>query len=228
MELWKQFITSFVDKRNIQYDKTMNLNSAVLGEWLKIYEQYKKITPIKYIPVNKPFRMISAVIPPKNTKQLDILTTNLKYYKSIGYDSVLVVFMSDNTVEDVVNTIKYIKQYCEMNVWLAYGAGDMQLSVSVWMDPQQYTEILTNAAPYLTGYINSWFRTSSHLWEQDLAFMNYTNTILRNANANLPIVGELYFGNNHKNDTITDFGWITNLFPNASGVMIMNFGIMRN
>jgi hypothetical protein len=57
------------------------------------------------------------------------------------------------------------------------------------MDVKKYTQILRESAPYISGYINSWRRTSVHLWKQDDAFMNYTNTILRQSNPNLPIVG---------------------------------------
>jgi hypothetical protein len=57
--------------------------------------------------------------------------------------------------------------------------------------------------------------------------MKYTNTILRNVSPNLPIIGELYYGNNHKYDTVDNIGFILNNFKNSSGIMIVNFGFKR-
>ena len=113
-----------------------------------------------------------------------------------------------------------------MNVWLTYG-GSENLNETVFMDVEKYTRILSECAPYITGYINSWRRTSSHLWEQDLAFMNYTNHILRQSNGNLPIIGELYYGNTHKYQHVGNVGFGLNNFKNSSGVMVVNFGFKK-
>ena len=138
----------------------------------------------------------------------------------------LVVFTKDDDASSVLNTIKYIIKYCNMNVWLTYG-GSENLNETVFMDVEKYTRILSECAPYITGYINSWRRTSSHLWEQDLAFMNYTNHILRQSNGNLPIIGELYYGNTHKYQHVGNVGFGLNNFKNSSGVMVVNFGFKK-
>ena len=215
----------FVDQRSIEHDNVLN-KQEVFIKWTKIYKEYKNMPYIKYVSIDKPFRMITEVGIPKNLDSLNILTENLKYYKSQGYDSVLVVFNKDDNSQDVLNTIKYIKKYLGMNVWLAY-TGKELLTVSVFMDLDKYTSILTNCAPYISGYINSWRRTSAHLWEQDKAFMNYTNITLRRSNPNLPIVGELYYGNTHKYDKVNYVGFGLNNFENSSAIMIVNFGFKR-
>lgn len=54
--------------------------------------------------------------------------------------------------------------------------------------------------------------------------MKYTNIVLRNANPNLPIIGELYYGNSYKYQGENNIGFSMNIFKNTSGVMIVNFG----
>lgn len=93
--------------------------------------------------------------------------------------------------------------------------------------------MLTFLAPYLTGYINSWKRTSVHLFKQDVAFMKFTNHTLRDANPNIYLVGEFYYGEVYglnftqykvRPRIVIDFG--QNMFSNASGCMIVNYGTL--
>lgn len=227
---WKAFINKvdkvFVDKRMVSYDPSIIKTNPNIAKWIEIYDKYKDMQPVKYVPITSKFRMISEVLIPKNNKQLNILTQNLAYYKSQGYDSVLVVFTKDDSSFDVLNTVKYIVKNMGMNVWLTYG-GNESLKESVFMDFDKYTDILKQCAPYIIGYINSWRRTSVHLWEQDPFFMNYTNSVLRTHNASLPIVGELYYGNTHKYQGEGNVGFGLNNFKNSSGIMIVNFGFKK-
>lgn len=227
---WEQFIKTtnevFRDKRMVSYDKTIIKSNTIINDWLEIYKEYKNKPDVKYIPIQKKFRMITEVRIPKTSKQLNILTENLKYYKSEGYDSVLVAFDKNDSPSEILNTIKYIIQYGQMNVWAAY-SGKETLQESVFMDVQQYKLILQTIAPYIHGYVNSWRRTSAHLWAQDQEFMKFTNTVLRSINPNLPILGELYYGNTHKYDSVGNIGFEMNNFKNSSAVMIVNFGFKR-
>lgn len=216
----------FVDKRMVSHDVKMTLPNEIIESWKKIYNSYENVQDIKYVPIKNKFRMITEVRTPLDNYQLNILTENLKFYKSEGYDSVLYGFTEKDNPYDVLNTIKYIIKYCGMKVWLTY-TGEETLKKTVFMNPEIYTQILTQSAPYISGYLNSWRRTSVHLWKQDKAFMNYTNHILRNVNPNLPIIGELYYGNNYKYQGEGNVGFEMNNFTNSSGIMIVNFGFKR-
>lgn len=227
---WMAFLTEtqnmFIDKRMMRSDRSFIKSNAIIGDWIKIYKEYEKAPDVKYVPIRERFRMITEVRIPKDSKQLDILTQNLKYYKSEGYDSVLVAFTPQDNQYDVLNTIKYIIKNSGMKVWATY-TGRETLHESVFMDVNNYTSILETIAPYLHGYINSWRRTSAHLWAQDQQFMKYTNTVLRKYSPNLPIIGELYYGNNHKYDSVGNIGFEMNNFKNSSAIMIVNFGFKR-
>lgn len=217
----------FIDKRMVSYDNSINYkNRDIINKWLEIYNQYKDAKDIAFIPINKKFRMITEVFVPRNNDEMNILNENLNYYKSQGYDSVLVCFDKNTNEYDLLNLVKYIISYHKMDVWFTY-TGNESLKETVFMNADKYTEILKMIAPYAKGFINSWRRTSVHLWEQDDAWKKYTNTILRNVNPNIYLIGELYYGNTHKYDSIGNVGFGMNMFKNASACMIVNFGYQR-
>lgn len=227
---WFAFIEKqqqmFADQRGLRYDKTFVKSSEIANKWIEIYGQYKDMAAVTYVPITEKFRMITEVRTAKTYEELETLKTNLEYYKSQGYDSVLFGFDKDDTVSNALNTVKYIQKYCNMKVWFTY-TGKESLHDTVFIAPDKYKKMLATLAPYCNGYINSWRRTSVHLWEQDKAFMNYTNSILRKAAPNLPIVGELYYGNTHKYDGVGVVGFGLNNFENSSAVMIVNFGFRK-
>lgn len=218
--------TIFADQRGIQHDKTFNKNNEIIHKWMNIYKEYRNTPDVAFVPIKEKFRMITEVRVPKSTSELSILSENLAYYKSQGYDSVLFCFDKDDDVSKALNTVKYIQKYCGMKVWFAY-TGKESLYETVFIDPDKYKEMLTTLAPYCNGFINSWRRTSAHLFEQDKAFMNFTNITLRKAVPNIPIVGELYYGNTHKYDRVGVVGFGINDFKNSSAVMIVNFGFRK-
>jgi hypothetical protein len=230
MAFFETLENMFRDKRNLDHDVSLNtnmLNNTVMNQWIKVYKNYAKINPVKYIPIEKKFRMISEVSPLYTEVQIATLNKNLELFKSKGYDSVLVTFTKNDTAEAVLNTVKYVISYHKMNVWLAY-TGPERLSDSVFMPVENYTIVLAKCAPYLTGFVNGWRRTSVHFFKQDDAFMNYTNTILRNANPNILLLGELYYGETYTSVSKGKlYGWDTNTFENASADVLSNFGYVR-
>ena len=230
LQEYKEFIEelqkTFTDRRNIGYEsQALNPgNSVLFSEWISIYKQYQNMPSIAFVPITTKFRMISEVSPLYTQKEMEILDKNLVFYKSEDYDSVLVTFTKDDNPSAVLNTIKYIIKTHNMKVWLAY-SGAESLKETAFMPVNEYTNILASCAPYITGYVNSWRRTSVHLWKQELAFMNYTNHILRLNNPNVAILGELYYGETAKyiNEKYP-YGWDTNAFPNESGLVLSNSG----
>lgn len=209
------------DVRSFKHDKSITYDNKSFAKWIDIYKQYENVTAIKFVKAPK-FRMISEIVYPTGRYQLDILSKNLEFYKSVGYDSVLLTFDGTENVTNLVNLVKYIKKNYQLGVWFTY-SGEESLNHSIFIDPDLYKEYLQQLAVVCDGYINSWRRTSGHLLEQDEAFKNYTNAMLREANNKLPIIGELYFGETHKYTGINR-GYSLNSSVNNSAIMAVNFG----
>jgi len=209
------------DKRSLKHDKTLTYDNKSFYKWIDIYKQYENVSEIKFVKCPK-FRMISEIVYPNGQYELEILSKNLEFYKSIGYDSVLLTFNGTENIYDLVNLVKYIKKNYQLGVWFTY-SGEENLKHSIFIDPDMYKKCLQQLAVVCDGYINSWRRTSGHLLEQDEAFKNYTNTMLREANDKLPIIGELYFGETHKYQGVNR-GYALNSSINNSAIMVVNFG----
>ena len=200
LELQQVFSNNFKhkvkDQRSLSWDKTIGYSESIL-KWAEIYDDYSNVKPIEYKKIKNNFRMISEIIYPESEQELNILTKNLEFYSQQGYNAVLLTFNGEEQTIDLVNLVRYIKKNTGMQVWFTY-SGMEDLNKSIYIDPDKYSEILTRLAKCCDGYINSWRRTSGHLLEQDEEFKNFTNITLRKSNIDIPIVGELYYGETHR------------------------------
>lgn len=214
LQKFNQFSKLCIDKRNLQYSKHL-----FLQQWLDIYKKYANVNPIKYIPLKGKYRMISQVRVPTTQKEYDFLVKNLNFYNQKGYNAALLVFRTNDDVRDLVNTARLIKQN-NMQVFFAYGDGE-NLNNDVFCDPQWFENILTALAKQCIGYIN-WNRTALHLFIPDKAYNNYVHHTLRNANPNIYVLGQVFWGM-----TAIDHPKIylaSNVPTNCSGVLLINFG----
>lgn len=222
---------NFVDQRNIFEDDNYLNNTENVKKWIEAYKKYANYPNIEYVQITSSFKMIAEVYVPQTEQQWINLENNLIYYQQKGYNGVLFCFIGKEEIEDILKTINFIKEKTNMSIWAVY-TKEQGLHQSVFdISPQKYIQILTAISPHLTGYINSWKRTSVHLWKQDDAFMKLTNYTLRNANPNIYLVGEFYYGEVYglnydkykiKPRIVIDYG--QNMFLNASGCMIVNYG----
>jgi hypothetical protein len=210
------------DKRYLYYDNEI-IHSNFLKKWISIYKNYsnKKFDTIKL--TNK-FRMISEIRMPKSYKEFEILKTNLNYYKSRGYDSVLIVFDGSETPNDLENLVKYVK-YLNLRPFGAFG-GRETLHTSIFLEPDMFSKQLKSIAKYCEGFIIGWRRTSAHLIEQDDEFMNFIIENVRSANSQIHIFGEIYYGNNAKNEGENNWGISKNIPNCSSAIMLVNFGFL--
>lgn len=213
----------FSDKRNIAYDYKIFSNKH-LSDWFKIYENYKN-NKFETIPLKKSFRMISEVKLPKNQEQLNILNENLTYYKSRGYDSVLVTFDGNEDSQQLSYLAGYIKSK-GFRVFFAY-SGEESHNQSVFIDPQLLKNQLSALAKYSEGFLIAWRRTSVHLFKQDIQYMNYAIECVRNANKNCLILGEVYYGNTSEHPEEKKYGFGENLPICASATTVCNFGTIN-
>lgn len=218
---WKKIQEYFQDKRNVEHDYNI-LSNEYINKWLKIYEDYRSKS-FQKIALTKSFRMISEVKVPSNNYQLDILNKNLSYYKQRGYDSVLIVFDGSEEPRDLMNLVKYIR-YKGFRAFFAFG-GNEDLNISVFVNPEKLKNQLQALALYSEGFLLGWRRTSAHLIEQDIQYMNYMSECVRNANENCLIFGEVYYGNTAKYPHHNQWGFGYNLPNYASAAVICNFGV---
>ena len=221
IEFQKKLSMYFKDQRSISRDTNVDVNNPIIHKWIEIYKNYKNVS-ISYIPLTKPIKMISEAVVPRTNEELEILTNNINFFKTKGYNSVLLNFDGTESTSDLLKTILYIKSL-GMDVYASYG-GVESLNTTVFIDPATLREYLITIAPYIDGYIIGWRRTSGHLFEMDQEYMNYIVKTLRDKNPNLPIIGEIYFGNSHKNPEENKWGFVCNIPQNASAVLINNFG----
>ena len=210
----------FKDERNVESDKLI-ANNEFMEKWFEIYNNYKNKSFDK-IPLNNEFRMISEIKLPKNREQFDILEKNLEYYKSRGYNSVLISFNGGENHQELSNLVKYIR-YKGFRSYFTFG-GEESLYVSVFVNPDKLKKQLQSLAEYSEGFILGWRRTSSHLFEQDIQYMNYMTDCVRSVNKNCLIIGEVYYGNTAKYPHQYKYGFGYNLPNYASATLIVNFG----
>lgn len=217
----KRIASLFKDKRNVEHDKNLLFNKHI-NQWFEIYNTYQKKSFVR-LPIQKSFRMISEVKLPKNNEQFKILDNNLAYYKSRGYDSVLIVFDGSENENDLLNLVKYVR-YKGFRSFFAFG-GEENLNISIFVDPIKLKSQLQSLAKYSEGFLLGWRRTSAHLIEQDIQYMNYMSSCVREVNKNCLIFGEVYYGNTAKYPHENKWGFGYNLPNYASGVVICNFGV---
>ena len=180
-----------IDKRNMLNDTTLHTpNNEGVKRWISIYQD--QYAPVTKVTLPSGTRMIAEVRMPQNQEQAQILKENLDYRRAQGYNAVLVTFYGTEDVNDLTTLITYLKNY-GFKVWFAF-SGKEDLKESVFLDPDRYAIYLQSLAAVSDGFISHWRRTSSHLFIQDDAFMTYTAQWVRIGNPEIPILGEIYFG----------------------------------
>ena len=218
---WKKIQEYFKDKRNVDRDINI-LTNVNINQWLKIYDNYKSIKFLR-IPTYQKFRMISEINLPKNSLEFEILNKNLDYYRFRGYDSVLIVFDGSESPRDLNYLVKYVR-YKGFRSFFAFG-GEESLNVSVFVNSETLKKQLQALAQFSEGFLLAWRRTSAHLIEQDIEYMNYMSSCVREINKNCLIFGEVYYGNTAKYPHEHQWGFGYNLPNYASGAVICNFGV---
>ena len=236
-----------IDKRNMLNDAALHTpDNTVVKRWISIYQN--QYAPVTKVNLPSGIRMIAEVRMPQNQDQARILKENLDYRKAQGYNSILVTFYGTEEISDLTDLILYLKNY-GFKVWFAF-SGKEDLKESVFMDPDRYAIYLQSLAAVSDGFISHWRRTSSHLFIQDDAFMAYTAQWVRIGNPEIPILGEIYFGEtasiSQKVDWIKQFksydpyyeynNLVIRMVQGGSGYLISNFsttninveGVMKN
>lgn len=168
-------------------------------------------------------RVIAEVRPPRSFYQQETLRANLDFYKARGYDAVLLVVTERDTADSVRDACVFIR-HCGMNIWLVFG-GVERLQASAYPDPHRLKSALAAAAPYAECFVLGWRRTSAHLLLQDSAYMKYLIGAVRETNPDLPVLGELFYGeyfNKNRNDVSR--GLVANIDDCCAGALVNGLG----
>lgn len=206
----------FRDKRGLQYDAATGPESSDFAAWIELYKSH---TPYMaaHVPLRKGLRMVAELRHPADP---DVLADNLEFYKSKGYNAVLITF--DGSEEPYHLTDLADKAAAAgFKVWYAFGGAE-DLNLSVFVHPGKLRRLIAAIAPRAEGTLLNWRRTSQHLLLPDRPFSDFFIREGRVANPQLQLVGESYFGHNAESDH--KFKVATSFPANASGVLLVNVG----
>lgn len=93
--------------------------------------------------------------------------------------------------------------------------------MTVFHDPDQIAERLRLVCPLAEAILVGWRRTSVHLFIQDEAFTNFILRTAREANPEIAIIGEAYYGQTAESyESVATY----NIPANASAVLLFNLG----
>ena len=206
----------FRDQRNLIYDSTAAPGNVDFNAWLDLYKNHTPYTGA-YIPLQDEVRMVAELRYPIDEK---VLADNLTFYKSKGYNAVLITF--DGSEEPYHLTVLADKVTAAgFKVWYAFGGAE-DLKLSVFIHPHKLQRLITALAPKCAGMLLHWRRTSQHLLLQDRPFTDFLIRSAREVNPDLQIIGESYFGENA--ETKGKFAVATSVPANSSGVLLQNVG----
>ena len=195
-------------------------------KWLDVFEQNKTCN-IEFIKPTKIPRIIAEVKIENNElypskSDIELLDSNLKGLKSVGYDSVLFRFYVGQNIDFIVRMIEYIKNQ-GFDVYVVYTGLDNR-KPNPWnpfVDSKELEKYISTIAPYATGWLLNWRSTSQHVKLLPKEFYNYLCNTIRTYNKTCTLYGEIYYG---QIDPLRTTALMYNIPENVSGVLINNMG----
>ena len=196
-----------------------------MKDWLEIYKAFEAQPPAEpvHVPLPQGVRMVSCFHLPQDDGRT--LRINLRFYRNQGYNAVLFVYDDIERPDDAIALIRNVKNEFGFQVYAAYGpAGEGASAPPTFLPPERYGKFLRTIAPEIDGFLLGWGRTSVHLFTQDPAYMHFVCSALRDGNPRLPILGEMYWGENYKVRKVGAYYFGFNTFKNASADVVQNRG----
>ena len=196
-----------------------------MKDWLEIYKAFEAQPPAEpvHVPLPQGVRMVSCFHLPQDDGRT--LRINLRFYRNQGYNAVLFVYDDIERPDDAIALIRSVKNEFGFQVYAAYGpAGEGASAPPTFLPPERYGKFLRTIAPEIDGFLLGWGRTSVHLFTQDPAYMHFVCSALRDGNPRLPILGEMYWGENYKVRKVGAYYFGFNTFKNASADVVQNRG----
>lgn len=213
------------DKRNIDNDVELMYTLDSWPKWAKIYNDPNILSySLKHRPLVKGLRIISEVRCPETEEQEDRLFNNLNYYKKIGYNAALVCF---DTTEDLGKLHTTIVRIAAMDIHpiIVYVGGSGRLVSSVFRDPDNIARFIKTLSPTATAILLGHWRTGLHLFLPDKAYTNFIMKTARDANPNIAIIGQAYWGETAESNG--EFVTTMDIPTNSSAVLVIGLGYPR-
>ena len=213
------------DKRTVNYAQNKVSTNKVWAQWKAIYSQsYQQIEYIPVVDVTK-IKMITEMRVAESEVDLNNLLTELKYFKSIGYNSILAVW-EGKQLSALLEQIELVKGL-GYKVYFTFGTRE-KLQDAIFIDVDLYKYGIGTLASYCDGYLIGWRRTSLHLFKPDKQWVDFSLNCVRQGNPNILVFGEVYrgyVGNYNKDGSDNMSELLFNIPVNASGAFVVNFGV---
>ena len=147
---------------------------------------------------------------------------NLQWTKNKGYDSVLVRFDCTENLTNMLELVQTIKDN-NMKVFSTYvGEDNTRPRWNPYIDPDILEPFFKSVAAKSDGYILGWRETSTHVRLLPNEFFNYLCSLAREANPNVLIYGEIYYG--VTSSSAGRRALYYNIPNNITGVIVQNMG----
>lgn len=196
IEQYKAQLKLIKDQRNLSYDKNLEQQPKLWERWRKIYES--ELKELKAAPRLAPWqlRMVAEAKLPKTSAEEATLDQNLAFYKSRGFNAVLLTF---NCTEDLRQLLALQAKIHKLGfaTWIAYSNID-DLNLSVFEDPDKLQRYFAALGENADGMLLGWRRTSAHLFLMDEHYAQFTYEAALSANPDLKVLGESYIGETAK------------------------------
>ena len=146
---------------------------------------------------------------------------NLAYFKSKGYDTVLVRFRCSEDINQLKQMISDVKSE-GFEVFSTFVGLDGETPCwNPFIEPEIIEKYIAEIAPLCSGYLLNWRSTSNHVKILPVEYFNYICKVLRKVNDKILIYGEVYYGSI---DSLHAVSLVYTFPENATGVIINNMG----
>lgn len=149
---------------------------------------------------------------------------NLQWTKAKGYDAVLVRFDCNEDMTNLLEMIQVIRSK-SMKVFSVYvGRDNTCPRWNPYIDPDKLEPFFKTIAAKSDGYILGWRETSTHVRLMPNEFFNYLCKMAREANPNILLYGEIYYG--YTSSSAGRRALFYNIPKNVTGVVVQNMGFV--
>lgn len=147
---------------------------------------------------------------------------NLKWTKAKGYDSVLTRFDCSENITNWLEMVQTIRD-SGMKVFTVYVGQDNTFPRwNPYINVSKFESFFKQATAAADGYFLGWRETSTHVRLLPSEFFNYICKLAREANPQILIYGEIYYGQTSASAGRRALYY--NLPKNISGVVVQNMG----
>ncbi len=209
---------NFIGLRMDEFWKLSPSDIASLDWWV---DKLANPPAVDYQPLTTPLSSVRAVADlrvPMNLTEMNNQLDELAWFKTKGYNYVLVVYLGEQDLTYLANTLEVLQQ----NGWKFIFSNSQLWRKSIYLDPELYRQAYGLIVPYCEFGISGWRDLSNgeHWMTQrnpnQLHDLQTLTSLAREVNPNLPMLGEKWF---YDRDNLITFNP-----PWVDGVVLGNVG----